>query len=156
MLGQEMDDFEVSPDHLSKRVKYLNKTLDHFWKRWTTEYLLELRDSHRYHGRDRTSSEDSIREGDVVLVHCEDRPRGFWRLARVETLKTGSDGRIRSATVRVHSKGTRSIMLNRPLKRLYPLEINCSPNADSEPLNQEECDDDYSDDTRRPTQSRRN
>ena len=111
MLGQEMDDFEVSPGHLSKRVKYLNKTLDHFWKRWTTEYLLELRDSHRYHGRDRTSSDDSIREGDVVLVHCEDRHRGFWRLARVESLKTGSDGRIRSATVRVHSKGTRSICL---------------------------------------------
>lgn len=139
-LCQEIDNFEISPSLLNKRMKYLNKTLDHFWKRWTTEYLLELRDSHRYHGRERTTSDDTIREGDVVLVHCVDRPPGFWRLAKVESLKTGSDGHIRSATVRVHSKGTRSILLNRPLKRLYPLEINCSINSNPDSLEHEESD----------------
>ena len=41
------DDFEVNPSCLNKRLKYLNNILNQFWRRWRTEYLLELRESHR-------------------------------------------------------------------------------------------------------------
>ena len=66
------DDFEVTPDQLTKRLKYLNRIIDNFWKRWRTEYLSELRDSHRYGAE--TSDVVSVNVGDVVLVHDNGKP----------------------------------------------------------------------------------
>ena len=138
LCQDENEDPEISPGHLSKRMKYLSKTLDHFWKRWKMEYLLDLRDCHRYGNRNNDTNAGTILVGDVVLVHREDRPRGFWRLARVEELKMGADGRMRSAIVRVHSRGTRSILLKRPLQCLYPLEVNCHLGGDDKDVPDQE------------------
>ena len=66
-------------------------------------------------------------------MHSESRPRHLWKLARVEEVLRGADGRARSAVVRVHSRGTQSTTLKRPLQCLYPLEVKCDPNIDSEP-----------------------
>ena len=33
----------------TKRVKYLNAIIENFWTRWRHEYLLELRESHRWY-----------------------------------------------------------------------------------------------------------
>ena len=127
------DDTEMSTMCPNKRMKYLSQTLDHFWKRWKSEYLLELRECHRYSGAGNKEESKQILVGDIVLVHDEKRPRGFWRLARVETILSGSDGQARSALVRVHSSGTKSKLLGRPLKHLYPLEVKCdSDQTDSE------------------------
>ncbi len=117
-------DIETSPMCPNKRMRHLSRTLDHFWKRWKTEYLLELRECHRYSGKGNKRSE-LVSVGDIVLVHEEKRPRGLWRLAKIETIVRGSDGQARSALVRVHSSGTRSKLLRRPLKCLYPLEVRC-------------------------------
>ena len=40
------DDFEVTSKHLTKRLLYLNRILNNFWKRRQTEYLSELREAH--------------------------------------------------------------------------------------------------------------
>jgi hypothetical protein len=64
--------------------------------------------------------------GDVVLVHEENKPRGFWKLAKVESLIKGADGLIRGATVRLHSADKRFSLLRRPLQLLYPLEVHQS------------------------------
>ena len=45
---EDDDNLEVNPSFLNKRLKYFRTILDRFWKRWRDEYLLELRDSHRY------------------------------------------------------------------------------------------------------------
>ena len=117
-------EMETSPS-LTKRMRYLNLTLDHFWKRWETEYLLELRECHRYNRTGSGKDDEPISVGDIVSVHDENRPRGFWRLARVEMILRGADNRVRSAIVRVHSSDTRSKLLRRPIKCLYPLEVRC-------------------------------
>ena len=39
-------DFELNTESLQRRAKHLNSVLNHFWKRWSREYLLELRDTH--------------------------------------------------------------------------------------------------------------
>ena len=93
------EDVNVPGDCLSKRARYLNLLLDHFWRRWKSEYLLELRDYHRYHQQHKITNTDIIQVGDVVLVHSSDRPRGFWRLGKVEELISGADGRVRGAKV---------------------------------------------------------
>ena len=42
------DDFDTNTNRflLTKRLKYLNVILEHFWNKWRTEYLVELRKSH--------------------------------------------------------------------------------------------------------------
>ena len=70
------------PDLLTKRARHLEQTVTHFWRRWKKEYLLELRESHRYHrGK---SDAKQIEIDDVVVIHDEDHPRSFWRLGRVK------------------------------------------------------------------------
>ena len=42
------EDFEVNASHLMRRIKHPAGILNHFWKRWRTEYQNELRESHHY------------------------------------------------------------------------------------------------------------
>ena len=73
-------DDEVTADQLSRRSRHLNITLNQIWKRLRNEYLLELREAHRHNkGIDAIP----VEVGDVV-VHSDNQPRGFWKLAQVE------------------------------------------------------------------------
>ena len=102
-------DFEVTPTSLSRRAKYLNGVLNQFWRRWRNEYLLELRDGHR--NQQGASTQAPIAIGDLVLIHDESQPRGFWRLAKVEDTIVGRDGQIRGAKLRVSARGDQSTCL---------------------------------------------
>ena len=51
------------------------------------EYFLDLRDCYCYGNRNNNTDAGTLLVGDVVLVHWEDHPRGFWQLARKEELK---------------------------------------------------------------------
>ena len=53
----------------------------------------------------------------MVLVHDE-KPRSTWKLAVVESLIEGGDGLIRAANIRTSTGHT-----NRPITKLYPLEV---------------------------------
>ena len=75
---------------LSRREKYLNAVLSHFWKRWQKEYLTELRVHH----------------------NCNLNNRKPTRV--VKSLKTGRDGYHRGAVVRVRS-GDRVVEMTRPV-----------------------------------------
>ena len=61
----------------------------------------------------------SLEIGDVVIVHDETKPRGFWKVALVQELITGRDGQVRCATVKIGN----GRLMRRPLQLLYPLEI---------------------------------
>ena len=96
------ENFEITAEPLQRRVRYLNSVINHFWRRWSKEYLLELRDAHRHQAPNKEAT--SILTGNVVLIHDEDKPRSFWRLARVQRLLAGKDGKVRGAVLRVSSK----------------------------------------------------
>ena len=95
------EDYEVSNESLQKRAKHLNRVLNHFWKRWSKEYLLDLRDTHRLRHASKTST--PVMVGNIVVVHDENQPRGFWKVARVERLLAGRDGLVRGAVLRLPS-----------------------------------------------------
>ena len=116
---------KVTKSHLSKRFQYLNITLDQFWQRWRQEYLLELREHHRFNKK--TPQGRQIAIGDVVVVHTDERRRGLWNLGKIEELYPGRDGNIRAASVRVYTGKKKPIILRRPVQRLYPLELNEPP-----------------------------
>ena len=66
-------DFLVPSDcpSITASMEHIQRLLKHFWKRWRDEYLVVLRDMHRFNittgGRG-----CHIALGDIVLVHDED------------------------------------------------------------------------------------
>ena len=92
---------------------------------------MELRSVHRYPTR---SAGGQISIGQIVLIYDEKQPRGLWRLGAVKGLIRGSDGEFRGATVFTHSEGGRSVVLNRPVQHLYPLEVQS--NVDDREINE--------------------
>lgn len=123
----ELDDEEYTLDHnkVTKRVKHINNVLNHFWKRWQTEYLNDLREVHAHSARRNPVNRASptISVGDVVIVKDEHLPRGQWKLGVVQEVATGRDNQVRAATVKVASSGRQHSTLKRPIQLLYPLEI---------------------------------
>ena len=104
-------------DKLSKKVKDL-------WVRWRTEYLQSLRD---IHVNNRKSSETVIDVGEVVLIHDDLSPRIRWRLGVITEIFRSSDGYIRSVKLR-----TSSGITNRPVTKLYPLEVRANETKSSD------------------------
>ena len=82
--NNELDeDISTRIADITKRMIHLNKVLAHFWRRWKKEYLLELRESHHHSKHPpKESNCGTITVGDIVLVHEDNRPRGFWKLAK--------------------------------------------------------------------------
>ena len=101
---------------IQRRAKIQALLLQHFWSRWRREYLTALREFHHTTG----TNTQTVKVGDVVLIH-DDTPRIQWKLAIIEQVNKGADGLIRSANVRTSSGKT-----NRPIARLYPLEVTAS------------------------------
>ena len=67
--------------------------------------------------------QENIKERAVVYVHEEHQPRVHWKMGKIESVMEGRDGKIRGATVKVITRG-KPTYLNRPLTRLYPLEVS--------------------------------
>ena len=117
------EDKDVDNESLNGRLKYLNRTINSFWKRWRKEYLLELREAHRHF---LSNGIPCIAVGDVVVVYAEGQPRSYWKLGVIEKLMLGGDGVVQAASVKVTIKG-KSKTLCRPIQHLYPLEgYRCS------------------------------
>lgn len=118
-------DFHLSQDVLNRRMQHFHKVLDHFWRRWQREYLLSLRDCHRYSKGGNVK--DKLCPGDMVVLYDESKRRGFWKIAKVEKLIRGADEQVRGAVIRIPSRVTgRTSTLRRPVNQLYPLEIACT------------------------------
>ncbi len=115
------EDFEVDANQLTKRVKHMAAVLNHFWKRWRSEYLNELRESHR-HSSKKGVGRPPMSRGDIVIVHDDALPRGLWKTGRIEEVLT-----MGYRELRVASRERQHTLLRRPLQLLYPLEISSSP-----------------------------
>ena len=114
-------DHTVSSEDLPRRRKYLGLLLEHFWRRWSREYVTELRNLHRQKSRPRSSI--AVSEGDVVTVFEDNLPRSQWKLGRVEQLIHGADDQSRAAVVKVIGKSGRPVTMKRPVQKLFPLEM---------------------------------
>jgi len=83
--------------------------LKEFWETWRVRYLREIRQVSR-------KKSHNLNVGDIVIVSNEKR-RNEWPLGKIEELKTGRDGKSRSALVRFKGKSKL-----RPVQHLYRLE----------------------------------
>jgi hypothetical protein len=114
----DLDDpeWEFGREHVMNKTKQLTHLFDRFRERWRNEYLTSLREIYYTTG----NNKQSIQVGDVVQIHDEG-PRVNWRLAVVVSLLKGNDGLIRSAVIKTSTGVT-----NRPISKLYPLEIHAA------------------------------
>ena len=81
-----------------RRWKQSQAVAEHWWKRWTKEYLPSLVQRSKWHQDQR-----NLQVGDLVLMADPNLSRGSWPLARVNRVFTAEDGRIRSAELRTAS-----------------------------------------------------
>ncbi|XP_065052684.1 uncharacterized protein LOC135681942 [Rhopilema esculentum] len=116
-LPDNAKDINSNDASYSRRYKYLLKNLDHFWNRWRTEYLVNLREQHKLSGKGTAK----IRVGDTVVVHEDNVKRSLWKLGRIDKLIMGRDGHIRGAKICVISRN-KPDFISRPLQKLYPIE----------------------------------
>ena len=86
------------------------------------EYLVGLRETHKLNAKNSGTLE--VNKGDIVTVSDEDSSRGSWRLEKVEELIRSKDGKIRGVSVTVVTPKGRSCVINRPVSKLYPLEVS--------------------------------
>ena len=108
---------EETDNEIHENVKNVDRILDHFWKRWSSEYLIELRDIHRKSKKNGVN--DEIKIGDVVLIEEDKQKRSNWRTGRVDEIIISKDGQIRGVGLTTTTKeGTGR--LKRSLNKLYP------------------------------------
>ncbi|XP_065654791.1 uncharacterized protein LOC136081405 [Hydra vulgaris] len=104
---------------LNKRYNHLQTVLEHFIKRWKSEYLTELRE---FHKSKRSIGSVQINIGDIVLIEEDKKSRLLWKTAKVEKILASSDGCSRAATVK-YLQGDGSFRhVNRPINKLVPVE----------------------------------
>ena len=105
--------------------------LSHFWKRWRTEYLVNLRGSHK--PATRKGEHPTIQIGDAVVMEKGTMPSASWGLGKMEGLIKEHDNQVSGAHAKVAKING---VVQRPVSRLYKIEgKDCNVNNDI--LNQE-------------------
>ena len=135
--GDQDFDINFDTDDLNRRIRHLSNVMNHFWSRGRNEYLMELLECHRVEKR---NGNEIVSLGDIVVVREEARPRGHWRLGKVENLISGAARQTRGTVVKVFSKKERSTPIKRLVQRLYPLEIRSTARESELPVETKEDD----------------
>jgi hypothetical protein len=91
-----------------RRWRQVQFLADLFWKRWTREYLPTLQQRQKW-----LYPERNFEVGDIVLIIDSSAPRNSWAMGKVEKVHEGSQGFVRSVTVR-----TKTTTLERPISKL--------------------------------------
>ena len=99
-------------DDACRRFDLRQSVVDKFWVIWSSEYLRSLPP---WRG---VSQGHTLREGSVVLVEADHRPRLQWPLGIITRVFPGKDGLIRTVEVK-----TSSGKLVRSVQRVHDLEI---------------------------------
>ena len=97
----------------------LRNMYEHFWSRWSEEYLRTLQQRPKWR-----TKQTRIKVGDLCLLRNEQYPPCKWPLARVIKVYPGSDGMVRVVDIK-----TATSSYTRPISKisLLPLEDDCSP-----------------------------
>ena len=80
---------------LGARYKYLTERLVHFWSRWKSEYLVNLREHRR---SDSKVGKNFVKVGDMILLGDDiHEKRNDWRFGVVQNCIKGKDNEVRGA-----------------------------------------------------------
>jgi hypothetical protein len=99
--------------HRLDQWQKIQQVRQHFWKRWSREYIVELQQRSKW-----ATSTRPAAVGDIVIVHEDNIPPLCWSLGRIETVHPGRDGKVRTVSVR-----TKSGVVKRSVHKLSPLPV---------------------------------
>ncbi|XP_058817812.1 uncharacterized protein LOC131681118 [Topomyia yanbarensis] len=94
------------------RWQHIQLMREHFWKRWSTEYLHHLQSRPKWH-----TGTTQVPVGALVVLKDDNSPPHQWRLGRITAIHPGEEGILQKITQKVH----RSIDTYK--KRITKIEI---------------------------------
>ena len=97
--ARETDDIvkrAITREEVTKRLNRHRHVINQYWTCWKQDYFTSLREHQRTDG----TTNQMIREGDVVIVQGDFAPRLRWNLGVIHSLITGNDGFSRDAHVK--------------------------------------------------------
>jgi len=104
-------DLETTPTNRLSHFEQLERVKQHFWRRWSSEYITQLQQRHKW-----KTNHSNLSIGDLVLIHDNDLPPFKWRLGRISAVHPGTDGVVRVASVK-----TATGVIKRAVVKLAPL-----------------------------------
>lgn len=105
---------ELTPINRLSSWQYISKIQQHFWTRWSNEYLHTLHQKAKWH-----ASSPNLKQGTLVVIKQDNIPPLKWPLGRILEVFPGSDGIVRVASVK-----TTDGIFKRPAIKLCPLPID--------------------------------
>ncbi|CAB0040754.1 unnamed protein product [Trichogramma brassicae] len=90
------------------RLQMLRNMYEHFWTRWSSEYLQALQHRPKWQ-----KSNTQIRVGQLCVIRSELTPPCKWALARITQVHPGKDGLVRVVSVK-----TATSVFKRPVTKL--------------------------------------
>ena len=102
LIGEGLAAIPTGPEptarqSLAKEFRLKQKLSDNFWKR-TNEYVLELRNFHIVQRPVGKTAQVSLRD---VLIQEDVRPRHLCGWSRIDELRRGQDGQVRTVVLRM-------------------------------------------------------
>lgn len=90
-------DLQETASNRLTRYQLLIKLQQHFWSRWTVEYLSQLQAKNKWKDSDLT---DKLKPGTLVVLRDERLPPLQWRLGRVTETHPGKDKLVRVVSIK--------------------------------------------------------
>ncbi|XP_047543174.1 uncharacterized protein LOC125075505 [Vanessa atalanta] len=116
------EDYEQAALQRLTRYQRVEQVRQHFWTRWTKEYVSELQVRTKW-----MKSRDSLKEGTLVLIKDDNSPPLKWSMGRIVSTFPGKDGVSRVAANRVAS----GAITRRAFSKICPLPLDAADNVNS-------------------------
>jgi len=107
---------DISNEKISTltRWRLVQQITQHFWTRWSSDYLLSLQPRAKW-----LKKKPNVCKDDLVLLRDDNLPPACWKLGRIIETHSGADGLVRVVTIK-----TDSSILKRPITKIYPIPKN--------------------------------
>lgn len=106
-------DVTIVPVSRLSRYQMLQKLNQHFWSRWSKEYISELQQRQKW-----KQTFSSLEKGHLVLIKDDNLPPTQWKLGRITQIFPGKDNVCRVAEIK-----TADGFLKRSFAKICPLPI---------------------------------
>ena len=116
---------------VQKRLRYLEKLKQEFWKSWQEQYLNSLKEQHIRNVTHQNPHQVFPKVGDIVMVLDKTHIITTWVIGRIVQVIPGVDDVVRTCKVRVAKRDPRDDgYLMRSPRHLVPLEMGVAPDVD--------------------------
>ena len=119
LLGRSSSNVPQGPFKATKnpryRVEFVQRIVDSFWVRWTTDVFPSLIPRKKW-----SVDRRNFQVNDVVMTVDTNAVRGKWTIGRITKVHPGSDGKVRNVTLKSPTREYR-----RPVTKIaviYPNE----------------------------------